>query len=342
MSAGAPSVAGLDLHEAAERWARATVPGAAGIADLGPMPGNAGLSFGFTVRSADGTALDRVVLRLAPPGVRRSGNTDVLRQVPLLDALGRGGIPVAPVLWSSGDESWFGTDAMIQRRLDAEPLHMYDSAAGVHPGPAGVTPLVRQAAAVLADVHRLDHDALLPGWERPRGVEEEIGHWWPLMERAAEPAQRESAEQLRARLLATAPAQPEIGLFHGDFQTNNVLYDRPGTLQAVIDWEIAGIGLQGMDVGWLTMMTSPEPWGPEQLGRMKVLVPSARVLAWYEESRGRSVEHVEWYRALACYRFAAIAAFNLRLHRTGCRVDPSYELLASSVPTLMAHALDLV
>jgi hypothetical protein len=38
------------------------------------MPGNAGLSFGFDV--LDGSR-HRYVIRLAPHGVRRSGNTDV-------------------------------------------------------------------------------------------------------------------------------------------------------------------------------------------------------------------------------------------------------------------------
>ena len=52
------------------------------------MPGHAGLSFGFTVEH--GEARDELVMRVPPKGVRRKGNTDVIRQVPLLQALHRG------------------------------------------------------------------------------------------------------------------------------------------------------------------------------------------------------------------------------------------------------------
>jgi hypothetical protein len=56
----------------------------------------------------------------------------------------------------------------------------------------------------------------------------------------------------------------------------------------------------------------------------------------YEESRQQQVDAFDYFRALACYRFGVIAAFNVRLHRTGRRVDASYERIAPSVQTLFA------
>ncbi len=50
---------------------------------------------------------------------------------------------------------------------------------------------------------------------------------------------------------------------------------------------------------------------------------------------------MHWYQALSCYRFGAIAAFSVRLHRTGRRLDPLYEQLAPSVPALFERGRQL-
>jgi hypothetical protein len=55
-------------------------------------------------------------------------------------------------------------------------------------------------------------------------------------------------------------------------------------------------------------------------------------------SRGRCQRAVGarlTFVGLACLRFAAIAAHNLRLHRDGKRVDAFYEELAPSIPHLL-------
>lgn len=334
------TIGSVDLAAALTRWARRRAGPGARIEGLAPMPGNAGLSFGFTIRTATGD--DPLVLRLAPPGVRRAGNTDVLRQVPLLGALDRAGIPIAPLVWHTGDESWFGTDAIVQRKLTAQPLHMSDGASGVVPGPAGSDPYLRQAMHVLADVHGVPWRESLGGWQAPEGVDDELDRWATVLARAGEPVWTTAGQRLERALRASAPDHPPVGLLHGDFQTNNILYDPDdGGLRAVIDWEIAGIGVQGLDVGWLAMMTDRSFWAPAWRERMRVLARPDDVRAWYEAARGVELERFDWYRALAAYRFGSIVAYNMRLHRTGRRVDPSYDLLAPSVTTLLARGLEL-
>ncbi len=104
-------MAGVDLQWLTERlggWAAAQYGRPATVTDVVAMPGHAGLSFGFTVEGGSATAGgERLVIRMPPKGVRRQGNTDVLRQVPLLSALARHGVPVPTVRWWSDDESWF-------------------------------------------------------------------------------------------------------------------------------------------------------------------------------------------------------------------------------------------
>src|SRR5258708_4548835 len=96
-----PSGVGLDAGDPAgsmallELWAAEHYGSGAAIEDLRPMPGHAGISFGFDV--VKGTWRDPLVVRVPPPGVRRQGNTDVLRQVPVLQAAAAEGVPVAAV-----------------------------------------------------------------------------------------------------------------------------------------------------------------------------------------------------------------------------------------------------
>lgn len=328
------------MEELLTRWARAHVPGAVDVVDVAPMPGHSGLSFGCTVRGASREVLTRLVVRLAPPGVRRQGNTDVLRQVPLLQALEKAGLPVAPLVWSTDDPDWFGTDALVQQRVAARHLPMHDPETGLGRVP-DTSAYLRQAVDVLAAVHRLDWRRDLAGWEEPRPIEAEVAFWRRLLPKQPDPQWSELGERLANRLLATDPGDHGTGLFHGDYQTHNILYDDAGRLAAVVDWEIAGIGPTGLDVGWLAMMVDQSCWHPERARVALVSEDPQQLRAWYEQASGRPLPAFDWYQALACYRYGAITGFNLHLHRSGRRVDPANELTGPAAAALFEAGLRL-
>src|SRR3989442_5432738 len=97
------------LQQQLEAFAIAHYGEGAVVSQVEVMPGHAGLSFGFRVdyQEAGRPRNESLVMRLPPKGVRQSGNTDVLRQVPLLQALKRHGVPVATVRWFGSDPCWF-------------------------------------------------------------------------------------------------------------------------------------------------------------------------------------------------------------------------------------------
>jgi aminoglycoside phosphotransferase (APT) family kinase protein len=331
-----------DLPTRLEHWARHHLHAGARIDGLAPMPGNAGLSFGFDVVAPDGTLLSSLVVRFAPPGVTRRGNTDVLRQVPLLEVLTHGGIPVAPVVWSTDDPAWFGTDALFQERLTAGPLHMTDPAGGVRPPQGRTGPYLQRAMHALAQAHALDWRTLLSSWEEPQPVAEQVAFWRRLLAKMPHADWRELGETLADQLLATDPGDHRIGVFHGDYHTNNVLFDQEdGHVAAIIDWEISGIGPVGVDVGWISMMTDPACWTAERVAQMQVIAEPAQIRSWYEEATGEVLTHFDWYRAFACFRYGVIAGFNLRLSLTGRRPDAQNEVMGRSVPVLFEQALTL-
>ena len=79
--------------------------------------GHAGLTFGFELVDPGGAALGSYVLKTAPVGVTRRGNTDVFRQAPLMRALKQAGLPVPEVPWASPDEDLLGTPFLVMERM---------------------------------------------------------------------------------------------------------------------------------------------------------------------------------------------------------------------------------
>jgi len=321
-----------ELTDEAQRFVTAHWGEGHQVAGFGPMEdGHAGLSFGFSV-TRDGTEVEGVVLRLAPKGVRRSGNTDVYRQAPLLRALGRAGVAVPPVLHAQSTEDWFGTPFVMAKRLPGKTLIIWEPVPEFQ-GRIGDCWL--KSAEALASIHRFDWRQELSDWEAPRDMPAEIERWAGILERTDDPdwiAQgRAVAEILRARPM---PASP-VGLFHGDFQPGNVLFDGD-RISAILDWELAGIGPQLLDLGWLLMMGDPRSWHPDWAA--PDVPPVVDLIAAYQDAMGARFDDIAYWEALSCFIFGVITCLNVKLHRTGRRHDPMWESFAPSVVTLFGNA----
>jgi len=323
-----------------EHWAREHISADAAVRDVSAMPGNSGVSSGFSVH-VTGETIRRFVIRMAPVGVARRGNTDVLRQVPLLRCLEDQGIPVASLVWFTDDPRWFGTDVIIQDWVDGRPLHMTDSSGSVMSALTDET-LVLHAVDTLTDVHRVDWSALLDDWAVVETVDVGVSRWLRVLRAAPHEDIAHHGEQLASSLLTRRPEDVRVGLYHGDYQTNNVLYDVDGKVKAVVDWEIAGIGSMAVDLGWLSIMTDSSCWGPEHAMKMLVTVGPETIRTRYTRSIPLSSSDFQWFRAYAAFSYASIASYNLRLHRTGKRRDPIYEDVASSIPTLIDFGLTAI
>jgi aminoglycoside phosphotransferase (APT) family kinase protein len=312
------------------------------VSQVEVMPGHAGLSFGFRVdyQEAGQPRNESLVMRLPPKGVRQSGNTDVLRQVPLLHALKRHGVPVATVRWSGSDLRWFAVPYIMVERLPGRTFRSSEPDPSYDLSPQGVAHLYRQVVRVLTQIHQLDWRKELAGWEEPRSLETEIRFWDNILAKAAEPQWVTQGQEVRDLLLQHQPQDPPIGLFHGDFQGSNFLF-AGATLVAVLDWEISGIGGQLLDLGWLLVFTDPENWDTP-CKPIASVPPPEELIAFYEEGMQRTVPDIVWYRALAGYRFGVISGFNIMLHRRGKRHDPEWERIASSVAFLFGRAREML
>lgn len=302
------------------------------------MPGHAGFSYGFSVRSGD--VEESWFLRMPPPRVQWKGTADVLRQVAVLNALEGTAVPHCAVKWSGDDLAWFGRPYFAVAVLDGDVLRLAPGEWGAKLSEATRRAAAQQAMTALAAIHRVDPN-LASYLGEPVPFAADVTRWDRFFERAADPERLALVPRLREQLLARLPHDAPIGIFHGDFQWSNLFYGFDGSLLAVIDWELTGIGATLNDVGWIATFNDPEAWHGE--GIVSGLMPGAdELVAMYEAAWGAPLPDLRWYRALAAYKFAIITGFNLSLHRRGKRHDPQWEHTKLSMSTLTERALQLL
>lgn len=328
-----------EVRRGLEAFIADEVGSSARLGALGESDGHAGLTFLFEIE--DGAQRRPYVIKLPPRGVRRSGNTDVYRQAPLLRALKASGLPVpdVPYACASENNAWFGLPFIVMERLPGHTFFVWDPAPGVSRAETACRQYWEACVRTLARLHEFDWQRFLPEWETPMDLEREITRWERIYAQAPEPEWVTAAAATQRALLDSRPEALPFGLFHGDYQPGNCLY-QDGLLVGVIDWELSGIGAQLLDLGWLLMVSDSSIWTP---GWTPVNpLPLARVRALYSAERGREFDHVDWFHALANYRLASIACLNVKLHRTGKRHDPIWEHNGRSVLPMYERARALL
>jgi aminoglycoside phosphotransferase (APT) family kinase protein len=296
------------------------------VADLEVFgDGHSGFNYSVWLTAATGRA--RYVLRLSPPGARIAGPADVGRQAMIMHGLGQRSFPVPPVLsWSSDpavDERSFG----LMELVDGEPFSQAMHTSSDHE-------IAERAVATARQLQGIEPSSVLPG-ESPREPLDELAVWANLLDRAVEGV-RDPGGVLVRRLEATAPPPKPPVLVHGDFHYGNLLF-RDGEVVAVLDWEIASVGDPLLDVGCLAVATIRRRYEPEPNPTGSVDLSTRALVELY----GADPEPATWFVALSCFKYAAILAYNLSLHRRGKRIDPLYEELQGTMHGLVDDGLEL-
>jgi aminoglycoside phosphotransferase (APT) family kinase protein len=225
--------------------------------------------------------------------------------------------------------------------LEGAPLALTEPAGSALARGEDPGPLVDVAVDALAAVHRTDWRARLEGWSEPVDGAEEVDRWAAILARAG--SDDPYAEHVAALLRRTAPATPSTGVLHGDFHLGNLLFARAGDrawrVSGIVDWEISAIGPQALDLGWLALFTDPSLWAPPIGDRLWVRADRDRIVKRYRAAGGPAADDdLDWHQALACFRFAAIIAFNVGLHESGKREDPLWPDFAPSERALLQAA----
>ncbi len=97
-------------------------PGAR-ISEVTPLPGHAGFGYSFILeRTTAGGPSGKLVLRVAPEGVRIAGPADVVRQARIMKSLADTDVPVPPILWYGDEAEFFGRPYFVDGFVDGFKL----------------------------------------------------------------------------------------------------------------------------------------------------------------------------------------------------------------------------
>lgn len=262
----------------------------------------------FILRSEAG----ELILRRPPTGELLPSAHDMGREAKVQRGLADTRVPVARiVLHDDGDLIGIGCYVM-----EKVPGHVIR--AGIPPGYA-TTPAEREQLAfafveTLAALHAVDQDAVgLGNYGRPDGfMARQVRRWTGQWEASKAHAVGE-IEELARRLALDVPTQARSTIVHGDYRTDNVVYDAddPGRINAVLDWELSALGDPLADVGLLMLF-----WRSADEGQLR-LIPGithlpgfpdrATVLERYAVTSGADLSDLGYYQAFAHFKFATIA-----------------------------------
>lgn len=262
----------------------------------------------FVLRSEAG----ELVLRRPPDGVLLPRAHDMGREAQVQQALAGTAVPVAGiVLVDEGD--LIGTRCYVMKKVDGHIIR------GELPTAYAETTDKREAmsfafADTLAALHDVDADAVgLGEYGRPAGfMARQIRRWTGQWEASRDHEVKE-IDELGRRLGTTVPPQQRSTVVHGDYRLDNVVFDRsdPGTIRAVLDWELSTLGDPLSDLGLLMLFWA----GPQD--PTYSLIPGVTHLAGFPDREamleryatvsGADLSDMAFYRAFAHFKFAIIA-----------------------------------
>lgn len=290
------------------------------------------------------------VLRRPPVGVGKGVAHDVVREARLLQALGAAYAKVPRILAVCEDPAVLGAPFYLMER--ATGIILRDR---IPEGLAVDAPRMRRiseaAIDTLAEIHAVDYRAAgLEGLGRPEGyVERQVTGWTKRFHAARTGAQPE-VERIAAWLAAAQPGENGHALIHNDFKYDNLVLspDDPTRVVAVLDWEMATIGDPLMDLGTTLAywVEAHDPPALQSLGVGVTALPGnltrAEVIARYESTTGRAVEHPVFYYAYGLFKVAVIVQQIYARFVKGVTRDPRFARLDGAVAALGAAAVRAV
>jgi aminoglycoside phosphotransferase (APT) family kinase protein len=309
-------------------------PGAQ-VVRLRALPGGAS-SLTYLAEVAGGTA-PRVVVKVAPPGLKPTRNRDVLRQARVLQALeDEGGVAVPTVIGTDVGDPPEAPPFFVMSYVEGDSYEPFTSEEADAPPPDIVEARELAAAAMLAALHGVDHSTRGLGDERVFTLEEEVGRWVRAFESLDDDLRPATTAVCQELLLSHLPRPAPPVIVHGDFRLGNTLC-QGRRVAAIIDWEIWSIGDPRVDLAWFLLMADPDR---PQVRRIDPGMPApGRLLASYEDAAAADVDDMAWFAALVRFKQAAAAALITKNNRRLEHPDPEKERHGEFTAALLDHAL---
>jgi aminoglycoside phosphotransferase (APT) family kinase protein len=257
----------------------------------------------------------RFVLRRPPIHKRANSDETMRREARVLGALTGSQVPHPGLIASCADEALLGAAFYLM-----EPVDGFGVGQGLpetHSSPEAKRRMGFSMVEGIAELAALDYRTVgLEGFGRPDGyLERQVSRWQHQLESYSELEGYPGPDipgvgQVAIWLEAHRPQDSPAGILHGDYHIGNVMFrhDAP-VLAAIVDWELATIGDPLLDLGAL-IAGWPDEEGRTPLGSatsvMAGMPSAAEIIEHYAARSHRSLEAIDWYVVLACYRLGII------------------------------------
>lgn len=327
----------LDIPELEQRATAAAAESSPGvrIVDAVELPGGAS-SFTFAARAKDAFRGDRIVLKVAPPGLEPVRNRDVLRQARLLRALERvPGIAVPRVLFEDTGAPPFFAMTFV----DGESLEPNIDRVNSLPSPSDLDGRARSAARMLAALHAATPEKLGLSREPEVSLTDEIERWVKAFSTVDEEF-KAGTDECAARLRKSMPAPIASTIIHGDWRLGNMLCEGRD-VRAVIDWEIWARSDPRIDLAWYLLTASPEEHPSAKRHAPGMPVPE-ELRAEYEAAGGPARDDTGWFTALILFKMAAVLALIVKNQRKRGDLQGYGAQVRPQIPVMIERALTML
>lgn len=302
------------------------------------LGGTSSLTYSAAITGPGVTDGERVVIKVAPPGLEPVRNRDVLRQARVFDVLvDAPGVAVPRVFGTSGGAP---PDVPPLFVMSFAPGESYEPVLdGPRPDLSGETIEARAfaAARMMAALHTVDPAKL--GDERETDLEREVGRWAKAFGSVDHDLRGgELQDRVRKGLESALPESLAPVILHGDFRLGNMQVEGT-TIHALIDWEIWSLGDPRLDLSWFLLNSDPRH--PSSRAEGQARMPDAdRLLEAYRDANGREVSGLGWFAALVRYKQAAASALIVKNSRRLAKEGVDIENMARIIPALLEWALE--
>lgn len=326
--------AGLDLP-ALQGWFETSIPSTSGELSATLMAGG---KSNLTYVLTDGQS--RWVLRRPPLGPLTPTAHDMAREYKVVAALRGTGVPVAEAVALCEDSSVIGVPFAVVSYVEGRTLQDGNETAALPPMDA--TRCADSLIGALASLHAVPYAAVgLAEFGRPEGyLERQVRRWHGQWARVAT-RDLPALDALHALLSTSVPPQAGSAIVHGDFRLDNTIvsHDDPGTILAIVDWEMSTIGDPLADLGLMLVYWDPvsEPvLGVRHAMSANIGFPSPREVADHYATRtGHSLDHLSFYLALGYFKLAVIAEGIHQRFLAGKTVGSGFDTIGEAVPGLV-------
>ncbi|MFE7792742.1 phosphotransferase family protein [Streptomyces sp. NPDC057460] len=301
--------------------------------------GTSSLTYVVTLSAAP-TGHERLVLKVAPPGLEPVRNRDVLRQAHLMRTLaGRRGVRVPAVLFADEGRPPAVPPFVAMELVPGECVEPVLTPRGTIP-PGHVRDRALDAVRMLADLHRVDPRRTALAAEPVMSLGAEIDRWTRAFSTVPEDLST-GHEAVAMRLHATRPTAMEPVFTHGDYRLGNTLCDAE-RVTSIIDWEIWSLGDPRVDVTWLTFFTD-EAHHPASVSDEPTGMPAkSELVDAYQEARGEPLRNLAWFEALTKYKESAATALLIKRGRKARELTAMHRRMLPSLPVLLDEAMELL